>query len=184
MDASATVWCPSATSIAFLRKLSPNLISNIIWQVICWSPIGRSSLSPSNALKAGRIFLTSCEMVSHHRVSPLSLSIFTASFTVFGIRIPYLCVFCQYLLAVLDIIQSRFFNTCLVHQYNEGSSEILLWTDYSASWIGYDSFTSLIWFHLTYGWMHPLPWSPSHWLYDQSYCRIKQNAARLDPLEQ
>ena len=142
MDDSATVCCHPPTSLDFLRKFSTNLILNMIWQVICWKPIGSSSLLPSNASKSGRTFFISYKIASHHRVSPIYLSIWIASFNVFAMRILYSCVLFQYLLAVLDIIWSRFFNTCLVHQENAGSSEILFWTAYSESWIGYDSFTS------------------------------------------
>ena len=151
LDAGATVWCPTPTSQDFLRKFSTNLITNIIWQVICWNLICRYSLLPSNNLKAGRTFFISCKMASHHRVYPFSLSIWTAYFIVFRMRITHLCVFFQYLLSVLDIICSLFFYTFLVHQANAVSSEILLWTTYSASWIWYDSFMSLIWFYLPYG---------------------------------
>ena len=154
MDAVATVWWPPPTSLAFLRKFLPNLLSNIIWQVICWNPICRSPLLPSNDSKAGCTFFIYCKMASHHRVSLLSLLICNAYFTVFVMRILYLCVLCQYLLAVLDMIWSRFFNTCLVHQAHTSSSDILFWTAYSESWIGYDPFTSwFVSFYYMYEWI-------------------------------
>ena len=136
MNAGDTVWCPPPTSLALLWKFSPNLISDIIRKVICWNPIGRSSFLPSNYSKIGCTLFISCKIAFHHRVSPLSLSIWNASCTVFRVRIPYLCVLCQYLIAVMEIIWSHFFNTCLVHQLNAGSSEILFWTAHLASWIG------------------------------------------------
>ena len=61
---------------------------------------------------------------------------------------PYLCVFCQYLLAVLDMILSLFLSTLFIHHANAGSSEIWLSTAYSASFTGKDSLTSLTWFQV------------------------------------
>ena len=59
--------CPPPTSCAFILKLLPSLISNIIWHLICWYHGGMSSLLPSYASNAGRIFFISCSMASHIR---------------------------------------------------------------------------------------------------------------------
>ena len=40
------VVCSPPTSRAFILKISPSLISNIIWHFIFWYPGGRSSLLP------------------------------------------------------------------------------------------------------------------------------------------
>ena len=142
----AVVVCPPPTSRDFLLKISPSLISNIIWHLIYWYPGGRSSLLPSYASNAGRTFFISCSMASHHNVSPFSLSISMASLTVCGMRSPYLCVFCQYLLAVLDMILSLLLITFFIHHANAGSSTIWLSTAYSASCTGKGYLTSLTWF--------------------------------------
>ena len=65
-----------------------------------------------------------------------------------GMLSPYLCVFCQYLLAVLDMILSLFLSTFFIHHANAGSSTIWLCTAYSASCTGKDSLTSLTWFQI------------------------------------
>ena len=140
--------CPPPTSRAFLMKFSPILISNIIWHLICWYPGGRSSLLPSYSSNAGHTFFISCSMASHHNVSPFSLSISMSSLTVCEMCSPYLCVFCQYFLAVLDMILSLFLGTFFIHHANAGSSAIWLGTAYSASCTGKDSLTSLTWFQV------------------------------------
>ena len=53
----AVVVCPTPTSHAFLMKLLPSLISNIILHLICLYPGGRSYLLPLYASNAGRTFL-------------------------------------------------------------------------------------------------------------------------------
>ena len=78
----ADVVFPPTTSHAFLLKLSPSLISNIIWHLICWYPGGRSSVLPSYASNAGHTFFIFCSMASHHNVSPFYLSISMISLTV------------------------------------------------------------------------------------------------------
>ena len=120
------VVCPPPTSCTFLLKISPSLISNIIWHLICWYPGGRSSLLPLYDSNAGPTLFIPCIMASHHNVSPFSLSIAMAPLTVCGMRSPYLCVFCQYLLAVLDMILSLFLSTFFFHHTNAGSSVIWL----------------------------------------------------------
>ena len=114
----AVVVCPPSTSRAFILKLSPSLISNIIWHLIFWYPSGIYSLLPLYDSNASRKFLISCSMPSHHNVTPFSLSISMASLTVCGMRSPYLCVFCQYFLAVLDIILSLFLRTFFIYHAN------------------------------------------------------------------
>ena len=42
----AVAVCPPPIIGSFLLKLSPSLISNIIWHLICWYTDGRSSLLP------------------------------------------------------------------------------------------------------------------------------------------
>ena len=87
---------------AFLQKFSPNLMSNFMWHSICWYPMGMSSLFPSKNSKYCLKFFISCWIESHHKVSPFYLLTRMAYHTVFGILWPYLCVFCQYLMDVLD----------------------------------------------------------------------------------
>ena len=140
--------CPHPNSRAFLLKFLPSLISNIIWNLICWYPDGRSSLLPRYASNAGRTFFISCIMVSHHNVSPFSLSISMAPLTVCGMRSPYLCVFCQYLLAVLDMIPSLLLSTFFIQHAKSGSSVIWLSTAYSSSFTVKDYLTSLTWFQV------------------------------------
>ena len=148
IEEGAVVVCPPPTSRAFLLKFSPSLISNIICNLICLYPGCRSSLLPSYASNAGCTFFISCSTASHHNVSPSYLSISMASLTVCGIHSPYLCVFCQYLLAVLDMILYLFLINIFVHNANAGSSEILLSTAYSDSCTRKDSFNSLTWFQV------------------------------------
>ena len=124
IEEGAVVMCPPPTSRDFLLKLSASLISNIIWHLICWYPGGRSSLLPSYASNAGRTLFIPCSMASHHNVSPFSLSVSLASLTLCGMRSPYLCVFCQYLLSVLDMILCLFLSTFFIHHANAGLSEI------------------------------------------------------------
>ena len=71
IEEGAVVVCPHPTSRAFLLKLSPSLISNITWHLICWYPGGRSYLLPSYASNTGRTFFISCSMASHYNVSIL-----------------------------------------------------------------------------------------------------------------
>ena len=80
--------CTPPTSCAFLLKLLPSLISNIIWHLICWYPGGRSSLLPSYTSNTGRTFFISCSMASHHNVSSFYFSISISSLTVCGMRSP------------------------------------------------------------------------------------------------
>ena len=47
------VLCPLPTSLSFLRKFSPSLMSNIMQHLISWYPIGRSSLRFSQTSNAG-----------------------------------------------------------------------------------------------------------------------------------
>ena len=93
IEEGAVVVCPPTTSCSFLLKFSPSLISNIIWNLICWYSGGRSSLLPLYASNAGRTFLISCSMASHHNVYPFSLSISMAYLNVCGMHSLYFCVF-------------------------------------------------------------------------------------------
>ena len=70
-----------------------------------------------------------------------------ASSTVFGTRIPYLYVLSQ-CLWVFEMMRSRFHNTDLTHHAKAGSSDSMFSTVYSASWTGYESFISFIFFHV------------------------------------
>ena len=154
IEEGAVVACPYPASRAFLLKFSPSFISNIIWNFICWYPDGRSSLLPSYASNAGRKIFISCSMASHHNVSPFSLSISRAYLTVCGMRSLYLCVFCQYFLAVLDMILSIFLIILFIHHANTGSSEICLSTAYSASFTGKEYLMSLTWFQVELPYLH------------------------------
>ena len=162
IEEGAVFMCPPPTSRSFLLTFSPSLISNIIWHLIYWYPGGRSSLLPSHASNAGRTFFISCSMESHHNVSPFYLSISMDSLTECGMRSPYLCVFSQYLLAVLDMILYLFLSNLFIHHTNYGSSAIWLSTAYSDSCTGKESLTSLTWFRVElpyFHWMqtsHPL----------------------------
>ena len=133
IEDGASVILPPPTSLAFRLKFSPILTSNIMWHLICWYPIGRSALVPSWTCKAVLTLTISWKISSQHLVSPFSLSICNASFTDLGILTPYLCVFCQYMLAVFDIMRSLFFRTYLIHHAKDGCSDILFCTEYSAS---------------------------------------------------
>ena len=93
-------------------------------------------------------------MASHHNVSPFSFSTSMASLTVYGMRSPYLCVFCQYFLVVLDMILSLFLSTFFIHHANASQSTIWLSTAYSDSSTGKDSLTSLTWFQLELPYFH------------------------------
>ena len=146
--------CPPPTSRAFLLKFSPILISNTIWYLICWYPGGRYSLLPSYDLNAGRTFFISYIMAFHHNVSPFYLSISMFSLTVCGMRSPYLCVFCQKFLSVLDMILSIFLITFFIHHANSGSFMIWLSTAYSTSCTRKDSLTSLTWFQVELPYFH------------------------------
>ena len=117
IEEGAFVVCPPSTGGAFLLKLLPSFISNIIWHLICWYPGGRSSLLPSYALNVGHTFFISCSMASYHNVSPFSLSISMTSLNVCGMRSLYLCVFCQYLLAVLGLVPAQYVPYALILWY-------------------------------------------------------------------
>ena len=122
--------------------------------MVCWYPGGRSSLLLSHASNEVCTSFISCFMASHHNVSPFYLSISMASLTVCGMRSPYLCLFCQYLLAVLDMILSFFLSTLFIHHANAGSSAICLSTAYSSSRTRKDSLTSLTWFQVELPYLH------------------------------
>ena len=87
-------------------------------------------------------------MASHHNVSPFSLSISIASLTICGMRSPYLCVFSQYFLAVLDMILSLLLSTLFIHHAHAGSSAIWFSTEYSDTCTRKDSLTYLNWFQV------------------------------------
>ncbi len=61
---------------------------------------------------------------------PMSLSILSASLTVFGSLTPYLYVVLQYFALTLEIMQFRFLRVCGTHHVNAGSQLILLATVY------------------------------------------------------
>ena len=153
MDAGAVVVCPLPTRLALRLKLSPSLISDIIWHLICWYPIVMSSLRLSNTSKAGRTFFIYFMIDSHHKVSPFSFSIRMSSLTVLGMRIPYLWVLSQYL-CVFDMMWSRFRNKILTHHVKDGSSGILFYTAYSVSWSAYESVISFSLFHVVFPSFH------------------------------
>ena len=69
IEEGSVVVCPPPTNRAFLLKLSPSLISNIIWHLICWYPGGRYSLLFLYALNACRKIFIYCSMASHIRSS-------------------------------------------------------------------------------------------------------------------
>ena len=72
IEEGAVVMCTPPTSRAFLLKFSPSLISNIIWNLICWYPGGWPYLLLSYASNVCRTFFISCSMASQHNVSPFS----------------------------------------------------------------------------------------------------------------
>jgi hypothetical protein len=55
-------------------------------------------------------------------IFPFSASILNASLMDYSIRIPNLCVHCQYLLLTFAIICAHFFKTCSTHHAKAGSS--------------------------------------------------------------
>ena len=73
---------------------------------------------------------------------PVSLSIWYASSTVLGNRMPNLCVVFQYRDLTLLIMRLRFLRTCGTHQRNAGSLSIRLATAYSAISMGLVSLSS------------------------------------------
>ena len=103
---------------------------------------------PSYASKASHTFFISYSMTSHHNVSPFFWCISLASLTVRGMRSLYLCVFYQYLQAVLDMILSLLLSTFFIQHANAGSSAIWLCTMYSSSCTRKDYLTSLTWFQV------------------------------------
>ena len=147
MEDGSVVVCPPTTSLALRLKSSPSLTSKIILHLICWYPIGISSLRFSNTLTASRTFFISFVIAFHNKVSPFSFSIRIASSTVLVTRIPYLWVLSQYL-CVFEMMRSRFRYTNLTHHEKDGSSDILFSTAYSASWTGYEYFISFSLFHV------------------------------------
>ena len=62
--------------------------------------------------------------------------------TELGIRIPNLCIHCQYLDLILDRILLRFLIKFPTHQAKAGSSSIWLAIAYSATRTGYECFAS------------------------------------------
>ena len=76
------------------------------------------------------------------------------SLTVCGIRSPNLCVFCQYFLAVLDMILSLFLITFFIQHTNSCSSTICLSTAYSSSCTRKYSLISLTWFQVELPYFH------------------------------
>ena len=93
-------------------------------------------------------------MASHYNVSPFSLSISMTYLTECGMRSPYLCIFCQYFMAVLYMILSLFLSNLFIQHENSGSSAIWLITAYSASFTTKDSLTSLTWFQVELPYFH------------------------------
>ena len=164
---------PPPTSLDFRLKVSPILTSNIMWHLICWYTIGGSALVPLWTWKAGLALPISWKITSHHLIPPFYLPICIAYFTDLGILTPYLCVFCQYLLAVFDTMRSLFFRTYLIHHAKAGCSDILFCTVYSVSCTGYASFMSLTWFHVE------LPYF--HWIH--TYQPLVVSRLLLFPLE-
>ena len=113
---------------------------NIRRNLLYWYPIGRSSLRFSQTLNTCHAFFISFIIASGHSVSPFSLSIYIASFILFGTLTPYLCVWTQNL-CVLEIIWSCLLSMYFTHHANAGSSDIQFSTANSAIWTGYEYFT-------------------------------------------
>ena len=97
--------------------------------------------------KSNLSFVISFSIASLQKVVLVSLSICSASSTVFGMHIPNLCVVFQYLLLIFDITLLHFLRMCLTHHENSGSSSLPLCTVYSATLIGFDAFISLSGIH-------------------------------------
>ena len=116
---------------------------------------------PLYALNAGCAFFISCSMASHHNLSPFYLSILMAYLTECGMCSPFLCVFCQYLLAVFDMILSLFLGNFFIHHANDGSSAILLNNLYLASYTEKESLTYLTWFQVEIPSFHRMKIFPS-----------------------
>jgi hypothetical protein len=103
---------------------------------------GSSFSSCSHISNAGLTFFISVQIASHQRLLPFCLSIAIACSADFGIRIPNLCVRCQYLDLNLDRILLRFLITFPTYQAKAGSSSIWLEIAYSATRTGYERFAS------------------------------------------
>ena len=65
IQAGALVVCRPPNSQNFLRKLSPSLMSKIMWHFISWQPIGRSSFLSPRTSNADVTFFISCELAPH-----------------------------------------------------------------------------------------------------------------------
>ena len=111
VDIGVSVLCLSATIYVLCREFSPSLTSNIIWVVISWdltSLYGATLISLKATIALSIYFL----IASCHHLLPFSVSILYASFTDFGILIPYLCILCQYLDFTFASMASLFFHFC------------------------------------------------------------------------
>ena len=97
---------------------------------------------PSNTSKAEQTFLISLQMASHQSVSPFCSSIFFASSTDLGMRIPNLWVLSQYLDLTLASIWFLFLSTNGTHHANAGSIDIRVARANMATSTRQDSFIS------------------------------------------
>ena len=110
IDGGVSTLCPSATNRAFRLNPSLSFTSKMMWQVIRSKSI-KSSIFPPYTSNAILTFVISFLIASYQYVLPFFLSSSKASFIVFGMRMPYLCVLSQYFVFSFDMMRSRFFST-------------------------------------------------------------------------
>jgi len=133
--------CPPATYCAFLSN-DPCLTPKIRWHLMWECPTG--ILDPSGRIsKALEQFFISFLIASIQKVVPVLVSKAWASWTLFGISIPYFWWILCYRFFMALMILSRFFTVWGTHQAKAGYPARPLFMAYWATWSRCGSFTSL-----------------------------------------
>ena len=135
IDKGGSVVCCPETSLALWVKWPSIFAPKIIWHPIFWYPtilLPESALCtvPSHLWNDLLTFRISLCNTLYQAVFTFYLSILSASSTFLGIRMPNLRAVWQYFDFTLGIIRFRSLNASLTHQWNSGSSHILLPTAY------------------------------------------------------
>ena len=99
-----------------------------------------SLVNPSFSWNSHRTFKISSSIDIFQKPVPISLYICSASFTIFGTRIPNLWEVFQYLSATLPMMRSHLFATPLTHQQKIVLNSILIVIGYDSNYRGVEAF--------------------------------------------
>ena len=125
-------------------------MSKIRWNLISWNPARALPFLDSYGVKpyfTWNVNFTFNIYFSNNvlqRSYPVSLSICSSSYTVFGTHVPKLWELFQYFLVTSPMMGSHFFAEPLTRQRKAGSRSILLLIAYSSNYSGFDSFRYFI----------------------------------------